>query len=523
MMKKWRRGVGAVVIGCGVFLFCAFGTLSAQAQQVQPNEERFKVLEEKMGQLEKSRQRTEKFLDRWERIKLDFYLRERFEFRGHAAFDSSKDDSFSFVTQRIRLGVGVDIVPKRLEAYIQLQDVRMWGLEDSTISNENNLDLHQGYLLFKDLGVPGFNLKVGRQKMMFANQRLVGFNEWNTIARTFDQVRATYSAPEFSVDAWAALTKESNITPSFDTTGLAANPVTPRQDRREGILDNDRMFFGLYGTIKAVPRFTIEPYVMYDVNGLDAGSSDRPYDKEAKATRLLVLGGRTAGEIKAGDGDIDLDFEGAVESGSTWDSRNGVRRKLDIDPGKTYMVYGIIGYKWKNVPFSPRIGFEYDRHSGDSNPNDGSFSTWNPLYPTAHLPMGFMDLMGARNNEIYRFNVSVKPTKTSKLTVDYHIMRLLQQNDFWFRASRDVFGRFAGQLGSTRTGAPSTGPDFAGGEAQLTGTRVGDELDIMYSDRFWDRFGWQIGVSRFFPKEVIASNGGAAPSTWAFAQMLVTF
>jgi hypothetical protein len=134
-----------------------------------------------------------------------------------------------------------------------------------------------------------------------------------------------------------------------------------------------------------------------------------------------------------------------------------------------------------------------------------------------------MDLMGLRNNEVYRFNVTARPSKTARITVDYHIMRLLEQNDFWYRASRSVFGRFPGQPGSTRTGAPVTGPDFAGGEVQLTGTRVGDELDIVYTDKFWDRFTLQIGASRFFPKQVISSNGGAAPSNWIYMMGLVTF
>jgi hypothetical protein len=514
-MAMHKRAVLVVLLG-GLWLL-----LHALAAYAQTDEEKLKALTTRVEQLEKSGQRAGKFLDRWERFKLDFYLRERFEFRGNAAFDSSKDDSFSFVTQRFRLGVGVDIVPKRLEAYAQLQDVRTWGLENSTISNENNLDLHQGYLLFKDLGVPGFNLKAGRQKMMFANQRLVGFNEWNTIARTFDQVRATYSTPEFSVDAWAALTKESNITVDQNNLGLAANPVTPNQANREGILDNDRNFFGLYGIIKAIPDFTIEPYVMYDSNGQDAGVTDRPYDSEAKDSKRLVLGGRTAGKIKAGGGEIDLDVEGAVQAGSTMDPRIG--RRLDIEPGRTYMVYGILGYTWKNVPFSPRIGFEYDRHSGDDNPNDGKFDTWNPLYPTAHLPMGFMDLMGARNNQVYRFNVTAWPSKTARVTIDYHMFWLLEDNDFWYRAGRQVFGRRAGQPGSTRAGAPATGPDFAGGEVLVKGNRVGDEVDIVYHDRFWERFTLEIGYSRFFPKEVASSNGGAAPSDWVFVQGLVTF
>ena len=475
---------------------------------------------ERLEQLEKSRERRGKSLELWERLSLDLYLRERFELRGNATFDSPIDDSLSFVVQRVRLGVGFEIVPKRFEVYVQIQDVRLWGLERATISNDNNLDLHQGYLLFKDVGWAGLDLKVGRQKMMFGNQRLVSINNWNTLGRSFDQVRVTYSAPKYSVDAWAALTKETDVTVDHANFGLASNTIVPKRANKHGILESDQVFFGTYGTMKVLPRTTIEPYVMYLRDGRDAGMTDRPFDKEAKDRKQLTLGGRVSGKVQAGNGDIDLDFEGAVQAGSVMDPRLG--RRLDIDPGRTYFLYGIIGYTWK-APFSPRIGFEYNRYSGDNNPSDDKFSTWDPLFPTGHKIMGFMDLVGARNTENYKVSVSVRPTKTSQLLVKYHMFALIEQNDFWYRAGRQVLGRRAGQPGSTRAGAPATGPDFAGGEVLVKGNRIGDELDIRYRQTFWGLFRLEIGHSWFFPNEVGSSTGGAAPSNWTYVSGVVRY
>jgi hypothetical protein len=49
-----------------------------------------------------------------------------------------------------------------------------------------------------------FELRVGRQELVFGEQRLVGHVNWLNTARSFDAVRVAYRHQNFRVDAFAA-------------------------------------------------------------------------------------------------------------------------------------------------------------------------------------------------------------------------------------------------------------------------------------------------------------------------------
>ena len=76
----------------------------------------------------------------------------------------------------------------------------------------------------------------------------------------------------------------------------------------------------------------------------------------------------------------------------------------------TMMAVGILGYTFQE-PWQPRIAFEFDYGSGDSDPADGKLTTFDNLYPTNHLFYGFMDFISLQNLNDYRFQVSAKPSK----------------------------------------------------------------------------------------------------------------
>ena len=51
-----------------------------------------------------------------------------------------------------------------------------------------------------------------------------------------------------------------------------------------------------------------------------------------------------------------------------------------------------LGRNWKDVCYSPTAWIYYDYASGDSDPNDGRFHTFNQLYPFGHYYLGWLDL-----------------------------------------------------------------------------------------------------------------------------------
>lgn len=92
-----------------------------------------------------------------------------------------------FVNNRTRLNL--DFKSKHVDAYISLQDARVWG-EYGGQYRGGSINLFEGYA-----EVPlkkGFSVKLGRQRIMYDNQRLFAQNDWRVWARSHDALRFNY-------------------------------------------------------------------------------------------------------------------------------------------------------------------------------------------------------------------------------------------------------------------------------------------------------------------------------------------
>src|SRR5437016_6689675 len=141
----------------------------------------------------------------------------RYEGRINTSLNSNSTNE-SAASHRIRVNVGYDLTPD-VTFFAQIQDARIYGGESGapatgsgigSVSSANlsntGLDLHQGYILVKNLGLPGLSLKAGRQEIMYGDHRLFGNFNWSQIGNSFDAVRLTHSMPIADVDLfWARI------------------------------------------------------------------------------------------------------------------------------------------------------------------------------------------------------------------------------------------------------------------------------------------------------------------------------
>src|SRR5256712_9304888 len=85
------------------------------------------------------------------------------------------------------------------------------GAVSSANQNGTGVDLHQGYILLKNVLVPGLSVKAGRQEIIFGDHRLFGNFNWSQIGNSFDAVRLTHSMPIGDVDLfWARIFETEN-------------------------------------------------------------------------------------------------------------------------------------------------------------------------------------------------------------------------------------------------------------------------------------------------------------------------
>src|SRR6476620_4972463 len=116
-------------------------------------------------------------------------LRTRTEFRhGYKAIPTEDTTPAFFTAQRTRLNFAY--ATKGLDLYLSLQDARVWGTQDP----RNPL---QPSYLFEAYAEPHFSdkfsVRVGRQRVIYDNQRLFAENDWRTQGSSHDAIRFIYS------------------------------------------------------------------------------------------------------------------------------------------------------------------------------------------------------------------------------------------------------------------------------------------------------------------------------------------
>jgi hypothetical protein len=413
-------------------------------------------------------------------------VRERYEFRDNADFNQNTNDTLSFIASRIRLHLNYEVTPD-IAAFIQIQDARIFGGEVSTVSNDNLLDLHQGYVSIKNVGPT--SLILGRQELFFGDHRLVGHFGWNNVGRSFDGLRMTYLAAPVKVDFWAT-------SPKVYGTNTGASPAFTPSNREH------QTFYGIYGSIKTAPA-TVEPYVMYLLDGGNAGEltgGGTPVSPitspAARGQSRVTVGLRADGKAVAEA--IDFTGEAAYQMG-TMDARS-TTPESDIS---AYAFALKAGYT-APVTLKPRVGFEFDRASGDSDPTDDKFETFENLFPTNHPFYGFMDYVGWRNMQDIRLSLSVKPTASSGVSLDYHRFSLAEESDNWYQASGAIF-------------RPTP--------ASNTETDLGQEVDLVAYVMVKEKIRVEVGYGRFMPGNYVDVNFPTAtdPSDWFYVQAGVGF
>jgi hypothetical protein len=417
----------------------------------------------------------------------------RYEGRNNANLNSNLGNG-SAGSHRIRVNVGYDLTPD-ISFFAQLQDARTYGTEtagagsgigavSSANGNGNSVDLHQGYILVKNLGVPGLSLKVGRQEIMYGDHRLFGNFNWSQIGNSFDAVKLGYYTSVYDVDLfWARIhdteTNAGALFPAAATKGTT-----------------DQNIYGLYVTLKMVPNWTVEPYYFLLKDDRAPGTTLFTGPQASAQTRS-TLGGRINGKVRGLDATGELAWQlGSMSSGAGAPADN-----LHINAWAGAFK---AGYTFDQVPMKPRVGIEVDYASGSgcvaggTCAAQGKFNTFDNLYPTNHIHYGYMDLMAWRNMVNYQIMFDVKPDAVSKLQVNFIIHRLASSKDNWYRAGQVVYGATA---------------------ATNTASSIGRELNIHYYRTIKEKFKFEIGVGHFWAGDYLKPsngnniNGGGAGTT----------
>jgi hypothetical protein len=149
------------------------------------------------------------------------------DFREHGAPDSN-----SYWLFRTRAHIGFKPTDW-VSAYIEGRDSFSGNDRRNPDPETDRLDLHQAYVTLGNPKEFPLSAKVGRQELVYGDERLVGSFDWNNIGRVFDAAKLRFEHSDFWVDAFAG------------------RVVIPR-DRHFNEPNDYDWFWGVYGSTAAL-------------------------------------------------------------------------------------------------------------------------------------------------------------------------------------------------------------------------------------------------------------------------------
>ncbi len=352
--------------------------------------------------------------DSW---RLKGHIQMRSELDGRDFSNTTFPRSFTSLKSRLEVekGIGNDIL-----FFAQIQDSRIFGEEEGTMSSLDNLDFHQAYIKLMDpLGL-SMALQVGRFEVTYGTQRFLGAVGWHYIGRSFDGVRMSLD-PGFNIDVFALTIREAirvdedgdEISPYIGNANPGAYGPYP-----EGV--DSYSMYGFWASNKLNVDHKLDVFGYYEAN------RNKPI-VESVATNDFMIQRATLGLSHYGKYGSNLTsvVEAAVQTGST-----GAQ---DLS---AYTVSAIAAYQIGDL----NIGAGFDILSG-TKPGDADNNSYAASFGTNHKFYGFMDyfINVPRNtnnlglNDMY-VKIKYKP-KDSKFAVNLDIHQLManQKSDDGFQ------------------------------------------------------------------------------------------
>jgi hypothetical protein len=216
-------------------------------------------------------------------------------------------------------------------------------------------------------------------------------------------------------------------------------------------------------------------------------------------------------------GNFDLINETVYQFGQMGDSGgvNGVQngygnqKNLHIN---AWATRNWLGYTHYQSSWKPRFAVNLDYASGDSRANCNivagqtckSANTFENMFPTNHIHMGYMDVQAWKNMFSPSANFQARPTAADHIEVWYTNLNLANKEDHWYRGSQGVY--VFSKVGNTKK-------------------HIGDELDFTWTHMFADgKVAFQATYGHLFAGGYIQENlGSSVDQEWAYVQLWMNF
>ncbi|HQV00154.1 MAG: alginate export family protein [Bacteroidia bacterium] len=286
---------------------------------------------------------------------IDLEFRPRTEYRqGYGQMSNDTTASAFYTNQRTRISFGYQILDK-LNFQFSIQDIRTFGKDDPR-TNAGTIQVFEAYL--EPYITKNFSIRVGRQRLMYDNQRLFAQNDWRQNANAHDGINFRYINTKFKTELAGVWNQSAEA-----TAGTGFFPV----DQTGKPIVNYKLLVVNYLNWNINKQFTLTT-----INCADGFQA--PTNVEKLYTRF-TNGGRIEFEHES----IYATFSAYYQHG-----KNNTGQKLNA-----FYIQPELKYLHKNT--TVRLGAEI-MSGQDATKTSNEANSFVPLYGVAHRFNGFMDL-----------------------------------------------------------------------------------------------------------------------------------
>ncbi len=440
-----------------------------------------------------------------------------------------------YVQQWMRLGINYSLSPD-VDFFVQPQWAKNWGAASNVTAGNSaingagcgaggticsndpfnngqadSLFLRQAFIMIRNVGVQGLSIKAGRQLMVMGDHRIFGHFDWANTGFSHDGVTLQYQKPTWEVWAGWLMPFDAEFN-GFGTqsTSFGVMPQgAPTSTAAKAGAQSDLFFARL--TFKPIAGLSFEPLWIWQRNGAVQGSTGAAVTEalaaHANGQSRHTVGARLALRKGLFDGSAEAYHQfGSMDIGQSGQQTHINAYALAAEGGITLPV-----------PWSPRIGLEFNMASGDGDARacqsgnvaacNGTSNTFENLYPTNHIVMGYADIMAWRNMVAYSASLQFIPFDYAANHFEFRYWNFRKQTngDCWYRAAQNCYF------------------NASNGSNHLT-----DEIDFIYTLFFkGNKVAWQTGASYMFAGSFLDKQAGpgneAVNQTWAYTQLHINF
>ena len=294
-------------------------------------------------------------------------VRPRMEYlHGYSTLTDKDSDPAGFASQRTRINFNYS--HDRVKMYVSMQDVFLWGAQPQLFSTSNSLSMHQAWAQY--YLTPSLSLKLGRQELVYDDERIFGNSNWDQQGRSHDVALLRYDGM-LRIDIGAAFNQNEK-----HLNGAYYN------------LNNYKMMQFVWLNTDVTDNMNLSLLFLNNGYQHDYVMNENGHDNhKTKDVYNQTIGGRLVYSPN------DFNFHASAYYTMGDDMKDRELSAYYIGLGADYNINDdwTLGLGWEHLSGT-------DQKDMIENPDGYKNKSFNPFYGSSHKFNGFMDYFNANGN-----------------------------------------------------------------------------------------------------------------------------